>query len=369
MWHAERMGFPSVSASRRSVLIALLLLHGGLILTTAQAQPDPPNDYHQHLLSPAVAALVNAPKPFLASDLIALMDAAGVRRAVVLSLAYQFGNPHRPPSSNEYAQVKAENDWTAAQVAQFPARLIAFCGVDPLQAYAVAEIHRCARDGNLKAGLKLHFGNSDVDLGNPEHVRKLQRVFAAADQHRMAIVVHLHANVDHHRPYGAQEARIFLTQVVPHAPHVVIQVAHLAGSGGFDDPADDEALNVFIQALAAHDPAVNNLYFDIASVAGIGDWQSRKDLIASRLREIGVTRILYGTDGSWAGFTPAKGIAAFRQLPLTPAEFETIDRNVPPYARTGSSSATPLNSSVPASPPAPPPPARAAGQEHSPPTP
>jgi hypothetical protein len=48
----------------------------------------------------------------------------------------------------------------------------------------------------------------------------------------MAIVVHMHANIDHHRPYGAKEARIFLEQLFPEAPDVVVQIAHLAGGGG-----------------------------------------------------------------------------------------------------------------------------------------
>src|ERR1700759_4052677 len=201
-------------------------------------------DYHQHLLSPTVAELVKAPKPFLANDLIPLLDAAGLHRAVILSLAYQFGNPKRAVVPDEYSKVKAENDWTSAQVALFSTRLIGFCGVNPLRDYAVAEIDRCSHDKFLKTGLKLHFGNSDVDLDNPEHVAKLQRVFRAADHHGMAITVHLHANVDHHRPYGAREARVFLRQVMPSAPHVVIQIAHLAGSGGFDDPSDDGASRV-----------------------------------------------------------------------------------------------------------------------------
>jgi predicted TIM-barrel fold metal-dependent hydrolase len=205
--------------------------------------------------------------------------------------------------------------------------------VNPLKDYAPAEIDRCSHDPHLKTGLKLHFGNSEVDLENAADVAKLQQVFRAADRHGMAIAVHLHANVDHHRPYGAREARVFLKQVMPFAPHVVIQVAHLAGSGGYDDPSDDEALGVFVAAIQAHDHIVQNLWFDVSSVAGVGDWESKKQLIASRIKEVGVQRVLYGTDGSWAGFTPTKGLAAFKQLPLSPKEISVVLTNVPPYAR------------------------------------
>jgi hypothetical protein len=54
---------------------------------------------------------------------------AGIGRAVVLSLGYQFGNPNRPPVEDEYAKVRAENDWTAQQVANHRGRLVGFCGV------------------------------------------------------------------------------------------------------------------------------------------------------------------------------------------------------------------------------------------------
>jgi predicted TIM-barrel fold metal-dependent hydrolase len=317
------------------MMICRALLFAVLLPTLTGAQQLPLNDYHQHLLSPAVARVIGEPTPFLASDLVAQMDAAGIRRAVVLSLAYQFGNPNRPRVEDEYGMVKAENDWTAVQVAQYPGRLLGFCGVDPLRAYALAEIDRCSRNPYLKAGLKLHFGNSDVDLDNPEHVEKLREVFRSADSHGMAIVVHMHANVNHHRPYGKKEAHVFLTQVLPAAPHSTVQIAHLAGSGGFDDPATDAALSVFLSAIARHDVRVLHVYFDISGVAGLGEWASKKEEIASRIRQVGVHRILFGSDGAWSGFTPLKAIAAYRQLPLTAEEFRTIDTNVPPYMISG----------------------------------
>ena len=299
--------------------------------SSAPAHQRPQNDYHQHLLSPAVAKLTNRPKPFLATDLIPLLDAAGIQHALILSLAYQFGNPNRPPVNDEYTFVKAENDWTADQVSAFPRRLAAACGVDPLRDYAVTEIQRCSLNPFLRSAIKLHFGNSDVDLDNPAHIQKLQRVFREANAHGMVIIVHLHANVNNRRPYGKREAEAFLTQVLPAAPDVAIQIAHLAGSGGFDDPATRAALQGFIDAITRHDTRVSHLCFDISGVAGLGDWTNKKDLIVAAIRSVGVTRILFGSDGAWTDFTPSKAISAFRELPLTEQEFQAINSNVPPY--------------------------------------
>jgi len=120
-------------------------------------------------------------KPVTAQDVIGLLDAAGIRQAVLLSTAYSYGRPGREPQ-DEYAKVKAENDWVAAQAALFPKRFRAFCGFNPLKDYALDELERCAKDPNLRHGLKLHFGNSDVQLENPEHIEKLKSLDATLNQ-------------------------------------------------------------------------------------------------------------------------------------------------------------------------------------------
>lgn len=315
-------------------MLLRVLVAGFLMIWTAAAVAQPEIDYHQHLLSPELARLGSLPNAFTARDLIPMLNAAGVKRALVLSLAYQYGNPNRPAVPDEYAQVRRENDWTAQQVAEFPDRLRAFCGVDPLKDYAVAEIERCARDPYLHYGLKLHFGNSDVSLDDPAQVKKLQVVFRTADEHGMAIVVHMRPSVTRNRPYGAREAKTFLNEVLPAAPHVPVQIAHLSGAGGFDDPQVDSALSVFIAAIAKQDMRMAHVYFDICGVAGLGRWQDKKQLIATRIRQIGVKRILWGSDGAFGGgMTPAEALKAYRELPLSEDEFRTIDRNLTSYMR------------------------------------
>jgi predicted TIM-barrel fold metal-dependent hydrolase len=190
-------------------------------------------DHHQHLFSPAAAAHASpGVKEIGARDLIVRLDEAGIERAVVLSVAYSLANPNKARFANEYPLVRAENDWTATQVALFPDRLEGFCSVNPLRDYALKEIARCAKNPHLRTGLKLHFGNSDVNVNDPAQLAQLKRVFRAANRNHMALAVHMRANWDHNRPYGTNEARVFLERLVPEAPDVTIQIAHLAGGGG-----------------------------------------------------------------------------------------------------------------------------------------
>ena len=304
-----------------------------LVFSPLEGRSQPLVDHHQHFFGPAVTTLSPGVQPITASELMVLLNSAGIRRAVVLSVAYQFANPNRPAIENEYEQVKAENDWTSQQVARFPGRLVGFCSVNPLKGYALEEIARCAKSRHLQTGLKLHFGNSDVDLNNAQHVEQLRRVFSAANNLQMAIVVHLRSSVTRKRPYGANEARIFLNRVLPAAPDVAVQIAHLTGSGSYGDPID-QAVAVFVEAIANHDARIAKVYFDVSGVAGLGQWVDKVDLIAKRIRELGVERILYGSDGAGGGnLTPREAWRAFRQIPLSEAEFRTIQNNIAPYLR------------------------------------
>src|SRR5262249_10959165 len=245
-----------------TALIVLLFFPG------AQSAQTPIIDYHQHLFSPDAAALVSG-KPdsqgINARDLIALLDAAGIQRALVLSMAYTWGKASRAPVANEYEHVKAENDWTAQQVAQYPDRLRAFCSFNPLKPYALEELARCSKGPQLHYGLKLHFGNSDVDLDNPNHVAQVRKVFKAANGYHMPIVVHLHTSIDNKRKYGADEARVFLNELLAAAPEVTVQIGHLAGAGGYD-AATDSALSVFTDAIARHDSRMEKVWFDTTAV-------------------------------------------------------------------------------------------------------
>jgi uncharacterized protein len=323
--------------------MTLRVLGAGYIVlwaTLVSAQDAPLVDHHQHLFSPALAALISpeppaAPvAPITSKDLIGLLDDAGIKRAVVLSTAYIFEQSTRNVE-NAADKLRADNDWTSQQVAQYPGRLVGFCGLNPLKDYALAELARCAKDPNLRRGVKMHFGNAGVEYHNPQHIEQLQRVFRAANGYRMAIVVHMRSSFSLKLPYGGDEARIFLESVVPAAPDVVIQVGHLAGGGGPGDVAAHQALEVLAGAVAKGDVGAKQLYFDVTAVANSPTMTAEEaQMFATRIRQIGPERILYGTDAASGGNLPPRASwAALRKLPLTDAEFRTIATNVAPYLR------------------------------------
>jgi predicted TIM-barrel fold metal-dependent hydrolase len=318
-------------------LVLGLALAATVVCGSARAQSAPVADHHQHVFSDAIITLLGPDsglKPLPAKDVISLLDAAGIRRAVLLSTAYMYGSPRRE-IADEYALARAENDWTAAQAAQFPGRLIAFCGIAPLKDYALDEIRRCAGRPGLKHGIKLHLGNSDVQLDQPAHVKRLAEVFAAANREGMAILVHMRASIRNKRPYGAPEAQAFLDKVLPAAPDVPVQLAHLAGTGpGFDDPPSRAVLATLAEAMERRHPATRNLWFDVASIAQNDTAPQDAAELVKRLRQIGMGRVLYGTDSAQGeNLRPREAWAAFRKLPLTEAEFKQVAENVAPYFR------------------------------------
>lgn len=321
---------------RRRILSAALTI---IPVCSAYGQSAPQVDHHQHLFSPAIAALISPPppappvKPITADDLVLLLDAAGIKRAAVFSVSYIFGGPART-IENEYEKVKAENDWTSQQVARFPDRLRGFCSFNPLKDYALEELTRCAKDPQLRYGLKLHFGNSVVDYHSARHIEQLRRVFRAANDYRMPIVVHMRASISQKMAYGRDEALIFLNEILPAAPDVPIQIAHLAGAGGYGDSLVDQALTVFVDAIAKGHSRAKQLYFDVTTVVTPKSSVEGLNLVASRIRQLGLDRILYGSDAaSGTNLPPREGWVAFRQLPLSDAEFRTIANNVAPYMR------------------------------------
>ena len=87
------------------------------------------------------------------------------------------------------------------------------------------------------------------------------------------------------------------------------------------------------EAIANGDARTRQLYFDASGMNAQIKVPQEAALLVTRMRLIGLERILYGSDGATDGNAPREAWAAFRTLPLTDAEFRTIATNVPPYLR------------------------------------
>jgi predicted TIM-barrel fold metal-dependent hydrolase len=263
--------------------------------------------------------------PYGAAEYIAELDSSGVRRGVALSWAYQFATGFREVA-DEAAKVRAENVWVGRQAARYPGRLVAFCSINPLRDYALDELVRCTRD-TLITGLKLHLTTAFFDFRQRDHVDRLGAVFTAANAARFPIVIHMRTM---NPAYGRRDAEIFLADVLVKAPDVPVQIAHMAGWGGYG-PETDEALSVFADAFTSRDARVAKVYFDLSHAPTSGQGAQ---LLVRRMRQIGMDRMLFAVDRAGR---PDEVWQALTGLPLDPAELRRIAANVAPYFRVSGS--------------------------------
>jgi len=157
-----------------------------MMLASGPAMAEPvATDHHVHVHSPAILDFLPAycsslgrisacpevfTRPLTVDDLLTDMDAAGVRRAFLMSTAYLAESPMMVPARHDAPDlIRAANDFTVDLARRHPDRLSAFVSVNPLTPTALPEIARWA-DDPFAAGVKLHLTNSDVDLRDPDDV-------------------------------------------------------------------------------------------------------------------------------------------------------------------------------------------------------
>lgn len=279
------------------------------------APVTPPAEHHLHAWSAdavevvariqeAIGQRVIPPeqqRPLDGDDAVATLDSAGVERGVLLSTAYFFATPD-VEIENERARVRAENDYVARQVRAHPDRLTGFASVNPLSDYALEEIERVAGLDGI-TGLKLHLANSDMDLREEAHVDRLREVFARAEARDLPVAIHLYTR---HPEYGRKDAEIFLEEVLPAAPTIPVQVAHLGGGGGYG-PGTEGVVQAFAAAFREHPDRTAGVFFDLSGTAqpealARGDSALVKRIreinagVAGAVRTLGPDRIVFGTD-------------------------------------------------------------------------
>jgi predicted TIM-barrel fold metal-dependent hydrolase len=309
---------------------ALLLAACSTARTAAPSKPLAPRvDYHQHLVSPAFAPIAKLPQRD-GRALLTELDAAGIEKAVVLSVGYTFAD-ERKKLPDPDRLTREENDWTSAQVVAAGGRLIGFCSANPLRPVALTELERCLRLPGMR-GIKLHFGNGGVTLRDSAHAARLAELFTLAERLRAPVLVHMRARGGLN--YGAEDARLFLDRLVAVAPSIEIVVAHLAGSGPGYTAQQDSLMAVFGAAAERGDARMRNVYFDVATNVTAEATAEETALVAKRIRQVGARHVLYGSDLSPPGGSIRSGWEIFRdRTPLTADEKRTIAGNVTRFAR------------------------------------
>jgi uncharacterized protein len=306
-------------------------------------------DHHMHLRSDAMAVAITRAQERMnegrpgnlaalgASEVLAALNSARVRRAVALSSAYLFGMPDMR-FEHEEQSVVAENNFVSAEVSKEPQRLVGFCSVNPLAGYAVTEVRRCTKLPGI-AGIKLHFANSNVDLRDALHIARLKAVFREAQVMRCPVIVHMHTR----RPdYGAVDAERFIRDVLAEAPGIRVQIAHMAGGGGSYHDGADDAMGAFVEAFR-RDPSLQaRIWFDLGGVVyppegGVNSARARTtqrqhERLVQRIREVGPDHVLFASDWDALSVTVAADHLV-RWLPVKPTELQTILQNRAGYLR------------------------------------
>lgn len=304
----------------------------------AKAAPEPVRvDHHVHVHSPAILAFLPAycaspgrtskcdpdfARPLTADDLLKAMDAAGIRRARIMSTAYLAESPMMdPPAPNHAEIVRAANDFTVGLARRHPDRFDAYIGVNPVSPTAPGEIARW-RGETAVSGIKLHLANSKFDYHAAGQVRALADLLRAAAADRLRIMIHMRNGAT---GYGAEEARIFVREVLPAAKGTTVQIAHAAGWGGIDAPTL-AALGVFAETCEASRAACADLTFDLAAIRPEKVSAADQAALVALMRRIGTAHFVPASDWPFALDLTAY-YASLATLPLTPAEWRTIARN------------------------------------------
>lgn len=309
----------------------LLLALAGARLARRASPPDWPADHHMHLGSADLCARVgecgafHTPPAVLAADAVRALDAAHVGRGVVLSTAYVYGlaSLGLPPDSVALL-VRRENEFTAAEVAQYPDRLVGFLSVDPMQPSALAELAHW-RGSRVLRGLKLHLAVLGVDLNDSTQRARVAEVVGAAAAQGMPLVIHVGGG-----PFGAAEAELFVRDVLPRAGDLPVQLAH--GAGGLPLLGDNHVavLRVFAKHILGGTPAAQRLLFDLSFVPAPGEDATTVTRLMREIRRIGLERFLFASDFDVQ--TPGDAVRALDRLGLSPEERAVIARSCAPWA-------------------------------------
>lgn len=287
-------------------------------------------DHHVHLASAELCRLVreclpsNHPPAVLASDAIHALDEAKVSKGVILSCAYLYGLPSLRLSSKQIALgTRRENEFTAAEVAKYPTRLVGFLSVDPLEDSALDEIRHWKGSHEL-IGLKVHFTASAVHMKNEAERRKVAQVVGEAAAEHLPMVIHIGGG-----KFDVTDAELFIREVLPSAGDSWVQIAHAGGGLPLGNGNHVRVLGTFANHIAKDDPLTRHVLFDLSVVPAQGENAEVASELMQQIRRIGIKRFFFGSD--FNVITPKEEIRRLGKLGLTRDEWRTVEENCAPW--------------------------------------
>lgn len=287
-------------------------------------------DHHMHLASAELCRLVgeclptNRPPAVLASDAVRALDDANISSGVILSCAYLYGLPSLHLSASKVASgTRSENEFTAAEVAKYPARLVGFLSVNPLQDSAIDEI-RHWQGSHVLVGLKLHFTASAVHMRNATERRRVALVLEEAAAEHLPLVIHIGGG-----KFNASDAELFIRDVLPSAGESWIQIAHAGGGLPLSGENHANVLRVFADHISRGDPVTKRVLFDLSYVPAPGESAATRDALVREMRRIGIQRFLFGSD--FNVLSPRDEVTTLGKLGLTNEEWEILRKNCAPW--------------------------------------
>lgn len=288
-------------------------------------------DHHMHLASPELCRLVgecllsNNPPAVFAADTVLALDEAHVSKGVILSCAYLFGLPSLHLKTGDLtAMTRHENEFTAAQVAKYPTRLVGFLSVDPLADSAIDEL-RHWRGSQQLIGLKLHFTASAVDVRNAGQRRRVAKVMSVAAAAGMPMAIHLGGG-----KVNAADAELFIRDILPSAGSSWVQIAHAGGGMPRRDGNNLAVLRTFADHIVRDDPVTRRVLFDLSYVPAPDETPQATAALIEQIRRIGMKRFLFGSD--FNVLTPLQEIKDIDSLGLNRKELQTLRQNCAPWA-------------------------------------
>lgn len=314
----------------RSIAILVSLLLASHFASAKAAESV--SDGHVHILSPELIKIWKGLGiPFSRSDeyysdIDVIIQNTAVRRIDLISMAHVYSSEEFGGFKNERELVERENAYVAAARDKHPQKVRAFCSVDPLREYALAELGRCRTQLKMD-GIKLHHNANQVYLTVPEHLEKVKKVFEFAAANKLPILMHFDNS---HRRFGKPDIDLLIGSILGDVGPVELRIAHFGTSGGFSQRTRG-FLNAFIEKLNT-DPKLDKhkITFDISAVALDKDSEGIRKLtddefavLARYIRRLGLSRIAFGTD--YPLYTPKEYMDILRRrVKLTEREFNLM---------------------------------------------